>query len=56
MQPDISGYANQILPVLIHYIDSACAQMQANPTKKAPMGLVSKGNFGVTLLILLGEL
>ena len=41
MQPDISGYANEILPVLIHYLDSACAQMQASPAKKAPVGLVS---------------
>ena len=41
MQPDICGYANEILPVLIHYLDSACNQMQANPGKKAPVGLVS---------------
>ncbi len=39
MQPDISDYANDILPVLIHYLDSACAQMQNNPSKKAPLGL-----------------
>jgi len=39
MQPDICGYANEILPVLIHYLDSACNQMQANPGKKAPVGL-----------------
>ena len=41
MQPDICKYANEILPVLIHYLDSACTQMQANPSKKAPAGLVS---------------
>ena len=45
MQPDICGYANEILPVLIHYLDSACNQMQANPGKKAPVGLVSFGLF-----------
>ena len=39
MQPEISNYANQILPVLIQYLDSACQQMQQNPAKKAPGGL-----------------
>ena len=39
MQPEINEYANDILPVLIHYLDSACAQIQNNPNKKEPMGM-----------------
>ena len=39
MQPEINEYANEILPVLILYLDSACAQIQNNPSKKAPIGL-----------------
>lgn len=39
MQPDINNYANDILPVLLHYLDNACGQMQTNPQKKAPTGL-----------------
>ena len=39
MQPEISTYAPQILPVLVSYLDLACNQMQTEPSKKAPMGL-----------------
>lgn len=39
MQPEISEYAKDILPVLIHYLDTAGQQMKAQPKKKAPIGL-----------------
>ena len=39
MQPEINEYANDILPVLISYLDSACAQIQNNPNKKEPLGI-----------------
>ena len=39
MQPEINEYANDILPVLIHFLDSTCAQIQNNPHKKEPLGI-----------------
>jgi hypothetical protein len=39
MQPEISEYASSILPVLVTYLDTACAQMQQQGATKTPLGL-----------------